>query len=63
MTAPDKLLEVNVVAMRLNVSAATVYRMIASGRIKALNTGNKKAYRVPESEVNRVLAPTDAVLA
>lgn len=57
MTAPEKLLDVSIVARRLGVSTPTVYRMIASGRLNALNTGNKKAYRVPESEVNRVLAP------
>ena len=52
MTAKrDKRLEVSVVANRLNVSAPTVYRLIKSGRLRAMRLGASQCVRVLESSV------------
>lgn len=42
----SKYLEVAVVAMRLNVSTSTVYRLIQRGKIESMNAGVEKGIRV-----------------
>lgn len=44
-------LEVSVVARKLNVSAATVYRMIQKKKLKAVNHGASKAIRVTDKSL------------
>ncbi|SHO52865.1 helix-turn-helix domain-containing protein [Desulfopila aestuarii] len=39
-------LEVSAVAIRLNVSAHTVYRLIQRKQLESVNVGDKKAIRV-----------------
>lgn len=58
MQVMDSVLHrVRVVAARLDVSVATVYRAIGSGRLRALRigAGRRGAVRVPESAVTEYL--------
>ncbi len=48
-------LEVSVVAMKLNISTATVYRMIQTGKLEARNFGERKALRIPRSVLDDFL--------
>lgn len=47
----DKRLEVSKVANRLNVSAATVYRLVKSGDLRGVRLGKSQCLRVQESSV------------
>lgn len=49
----EKRLEVSVVACRLNVSTATVYRLVRSGKLRGVRMGVSQCIRVLESSVNR----------
>jgi len=42
----SEFMEVSVVAMRLNVSPATVYRLINAGRLESIKVGVSKGIRV-----------------
>jgi len=46
-------LEVSAVAIRLNVSAHTVYRLIQRKKLESVNVGDKKAIRVLRSSLDR----------
>jgi len=46
-------LEVSAVALRLNVSAHTVYRLIQCKKLESVNVGNKKAIRVIRSSLEQ----------
>lgn len=46
-------LEVSAVAIKLNVSAHTVYRLIQRKKLKSVNVGNKKAIRVLRSSLEQ----------
>lgn len=50
----EPLMTVAEVAARLRVSKMTVYRMIHTGQVTSYSFG-KKAYRVPASEIKRLL--------
>ena len=53
---PARLLTVNEVAQRLRVSRATVYRMIRTGKVPALQLGTMGAsLRVDEAELEQWL--------
>jgi excisionase family DNA binding protein len=54
---PDEpMLKVRDVAERLNVPDETVRRWIRSGRMNAIMLGGTKTgYRIPESEIERIL--------
>jgi excisionase family DNA binding protein len=52
--ADDRLLTVGEVCEAMRVSNMTVYRLIKSGELSAIRLG--RAYRVPESEVERYLS-------
>lgn len=47
----DRRLEVSVVANRLNVSVATVYRLLGSGQLRGVRLGVSQCVRVLESSV------------
>jgi excisionase family DNA binding protein len=49
----SKKLEVSVVASRLNVSPATVYRLIQARKLKAIRCGVKCGLRVVEASVDQ----------
>lgn len=52
----ERLLSVEDVAARLNVSEETVRRWLRLGRIRGLRPGGgKTVYRIPESELDRML--------
>jgi excisionase family DNA binding protein len=52
----ERVLKVPEVAERLRVPAATVRRWIREGKLRAtLLGGTKTGYRIPESEVARLL--------
>jgi len=54
--ARGRWLTVPQAAARLGVSAAAVYRMIRQGRVAGDRTGEKRGYRLPAAEVERLLA-------
>lgn len=47
----DRKLEVSKVANRLNVSAATVYRLVKSKELAGIRFGNSQCIRIKESSV------------
>jgi len=47
----DKWIEVSAVARRLNVSAATVYRLIKVGSLRSTKMGVSRCLRVSERSV------------
>lgn len=56
MPQTEHLLTVKDVAARFGVTIATVRRWIKDGRLRARMPGGQKAgYRIPESEVERLL--------
>jgi excisionase family DNA binding protein len=53
----DRLLTVSEVAERLRVYPETVRRWLRSGRLNGIRLGGTKlGYRIPESEVRRLLS-------
>jgi excisionase family DNA binding protein len=59
--AEEKMLKVPEVAERLRVTEETVRRWLRSGKIKGKRLGSTKAgYRIPESQVERMLSLEDA---
>lgn len=53
---PDEpLLTVRQVAERLQISPVTVQRWLRSGRLKGLILSDRMGWRVPESEVQRII--------
>ena len=55
-TCPTQLLSLYDVAARLNVSRATVYRMVQDGRLPTLQLGGPRApFRVDEREFEQWL--------
>lgn len=57
LTAPSEatLLRVSEVAARLGVSARTVRRLVAAGRLGALRYQDRGALVIPESDVRELL--------
>ena len=54
----DRLLTVKEVAERLRANPQTVRRWLREGRLKGVMPGGEKlGYRIPESEVDRLLNP------
>ena len=49
----SEYLEVSTVAMRLNVSAMTIYRPIQRKKLESVNVGNKKTIRVISSSLEQ----------
>lgn len=49
----EKLLEVSVVAQRLNVSPSTIYRLINHKKLKAIRCGVGTGVRVTESSIEK----------
>lgn len=49
--AEERLLRVNEVALRLNLSLSTVYQLIESGRLPSHCVGMRKGIRVAESDL------------
>ena len=49
----SEYLEVSTVAMRLNVSAMTVYRLIKRKKLESANVGDRKAIRVIRSSLEQ----------
>jgi|LGVF01.2.fsa_nt_gb excisionase family DNA binding protein len=47
----EKRLEVSIVAMRLNVSTATVYRLLSCGKLRGGKMGVSRCVRVMENSV------------
>ncbi len=56
----ENMLEVSVVARRLDVSPSTVYRLMDQGKLQRIRVGVTKGYRIPESSF---LAYQQAMLA
>ena len=54
-----RLLTIPIVARRLDVGVSTIYRMIGEKKLRCIRCGAKKGYRVPESEVQKILASWD----
>lgn len=54
----DRLLSVNHVADRLDISPKSVYRLVYGKHLKAvpLGTGKKPRIRIPESELEQFMA-------
>jgi excisionase family DNA binding protein len=56
-TAPDRLLTVSEVAELLRMHRESVRRWLRDGRLKGGRIGGRRlGYRIPESEVRRVIA-------
>ena len=54
----EELLTIRAVAERLRVDVSTVRRWILGGKLEAIELpqlGNRITYRVPQSELNRIL--------
>jgi prophage regulatory protein len=56
MQQPESLLRVSEVCSRIGVSRATVYKFVASGRMKPPVKIGVRASGFPESEVNDFIA-------
>jgi hypothetical protein len=57
-TPPDKLLPINIVTKRLGLSGKTIWRLIQTGDIVAINCsagGILPRYKIAESEVARFI--------
>ncbi|HEX8917027.1 MAG TPA: helix-turn-helix domain-containing protein [Chloroflexota bacterium] len=52
----DELLSVPEIASRLKVRAETVREWLRSGQINGYNFGGRTGWRIPASEVDRLLA-------
>lgn len=52
----DELLTVQDVAKRLKVNPETVRRWLRAGSMKGTLLGDRAGYRIPESEVDRLLS-------
>ena len=50
-----RLLDVKMVAARLNVGTTTVYRMLKGGHIGFVKVGPRKGYRVTVDSVDRLV--------
>ena len=48
----DKLLDMSMVAKRLDISRASAYRLKDDNVLPAVQTGPRKGYRVKESDLN-----------
>jgi len=60
----DPLLKVDEVADRLRVNPETVRRMLRRGRIRgSLPAGQRGGWRIPASEVDRILKETEGKVA
>jgi excisionase family DNA binding protein len=57
ISAPEKLLKPIEVAAELRVTVDSVYRLIASGRLRALRIGEQGPLRVPAAAVDELLRP------
>jgi len=55
----EKLLRPKEVCQRLGISYSTLSRWVREGRVKAIRTAGGK-YRIPESEVRRIIEGTSA---
>jgi excisionase family DNA binding protein len=56
----ERVLKVSEAADQLRVPEATVRRWIREGKLQAtMLGGTKTGYRIPESEIARLLAPRD----
>jgi excisionase family DNA binding protein len=55
----EKLLDVSMVAKRLDVSPATAYRLIGAGVLNAIRTGLTKGFKVKQGEVDAYLLKRD----
>lgn len=57
----DPLLDVNQTANRLNVSRATIYRLINSGELPASRLGTAHCIRIKESDIEAFRQERDAL--
>lgn len=53
--SPERLLTTKQVAERLQLNPATVQRWLRSGRLRGVILSDAMGWRVPESEVQRLL--------
>jgi len=59
-TATDRFLTVQEAATTLRLTPDTIYRLIHSGRLKAVRVGERGPVRVPESALAALLQPTSS---
>lgn len=60
VVAEHRLLTAREVAAELRVTPDTVYRLIQSGRLKAVRIGERGPVRVPESALADLLRPASS---
>ena len=51
----DRVLTVKEAAARMRVNAETIRRWIRTGKLRAAKVSAKSSYRIPESELQRLL--------
>lgn len=56
---PDEVLTVAEIAERLKVNPETVRRWLRDGKLKGTLLGDRAGWRVPSSEVDKLLGKTD----
>lgn len=55
----EKMLDLSIVAKRLDISLASAYRLINSNKLKFIKCGPKKGYKVREADLAEYLFKRD----